>query len=269
MAHHDKDIVSKDLLKRLVLDMAEHLFGQPLCDAEILNEEHQRIEDRRADLVVRATEPGGDRFLLHIEIQNGNDPAMPLRMMRYYTDIALTYPGESIHQYLIYIGGADLRMDDSVGNGLFEYRYTLIDTRQLDCERFLAQANPDALIFAILCDFKGQNEDEVVAHILGRLQALCGHQPKRYREYWAMLDVLAANRNLQSTIKEVEPMLRMHIEELASYEMGIEKGMEKGQANVVKRLLDRFEVQDVAEMTGIDPETVRRLSSKERSEHGK
>ena len=76
-----------------------------------------------------------------------------------------------------------------------------------------------------------------------------------------MLDVLAANRNLQSVIKEAEPMLRMHIEELASYEMGIEKGMAKGQANVVKRLLDRFEEQDVAEMTGLDPEIVHRLNN--------
>ena len=41
MAHHHKDIISKDLLKRLVLDMVEHLFGRPLRDAEILNEEHQ------------------------------------------------------------------------------------------------------------------------------------------------------------------------------------------------------------------------------------
>ena len=68
MAHHHKDIISKDLLKRLVLDMVEHLFGRPLRDAEILNEEHQRIEDRRADLVVRATGSDGERFLLHIEI---------------------------------------------------------------------------------------------------------------------------------------------------------------------------------------------------------
>ena len=277
MAH--KDIISKDLLKRLVLDMSEHLFGRPLSDAEILNEEHQRIEDRRADLVVRAVASDGERFLLHIEIQNGNDPAMPLRMMRYYTDIALAHPGESIRQYLIYIGGGAMRMDAAVGNGLFEYRYTLIDTRKLDCQRFLAQDNPDALIFAILCDFKGRDGEEMVTYILERLQALCGDQPKRHREYLVMLDMLAANRNLQSVIKEAEPMLRMRIEELATYEMGMEKGVEKGlregraagrqegreagreegQAVMVRRLLARFGEREVAELTGLDAETVRRL----------
>lgn len=38
-----------------------------------------------------------------------------------------------------------------------------------------------------------------------------------------MLDVLAADRNLQSVIKETKPMLRMRIEEFAAYEMGMEK----------------------------------------------
>ena len=30
-------------------------------------------------------------------------------MLRYYTDLALTYPNEDIKQYLLYMGKADLR----------------------------------------------------------------------------------------------------------------------------------------------------------------
>ena len=50
-----KDIVSKDLLKRLILDMARYLFALPLQDAVILDQEKQRIEDRRADLAPPGT----------------------------------------------------------------------------------------------------------------------------------------------------------------------------------------------------------------------
>ena len=46
-----KDIVSKDILKRLLLDMATYLLRLDLVDAELLSTEAQRIEDRRADLV--------------------------------------------------------------------------------------------------------------------------------------------------------------------------------------------------------------------------
>ena len=63
----DKDIVSKTLLKRLVIDLAHYLFGLDLSEVEVLDTEYQRIEDRRADLLVRAR--SDTEFLLHIEIQ--------------------------------------------------------------------------------------------------------------------------------------------------------------------------------------------------------
>jgi len=72
---------------------------------ELLETQNQRVGERRADLVARASDKDtGQSKILHIEIQNHNDANMPLRMMRYYTDIGFTYAGESIHQYLIYIG---------------------------------------------------------------------------------------------------------------------------------------------------------------------
>ena len=81
----DKDITSKHILKHIVLDMAQYLLEMKLDSAEILETEQQRVEDRRADLVVKATQK--DRtFILHIEIQNDNQNIMPLRMLRYYTD---------------------------------------------------------------------------------------------------------------------------------------------------------------------------------------
>ena len=54
-----KDIVSKDLLKRLLLDMATYLLRLDLVDAELLSTEEQRIEDRRADLVAKVTPAQG------------------------------------------------------------------------------------------------------------------------------------------------------------------------------------------------------------------
>ena len=214
---------------------------------------------------------------------------MPARMLRYYSDITLEYPDEEIRQYLVYIGKAPLRMDDGIRRRHLDYRYTVIDSHRLDCEQFLAQDNPDALIFAILCDFKDYDAREVVTRILERLLVLTGHQCDEYRKYLAMLDVLAVNRDLQSVIKEVEPMLSLRIEQLASYEIGMEKGIaqgreegwekgiqygmergekrgeergvERAQAAMVRRLLSQFEAPQVAEMTGLDVETVRCLNA--------
>jgi hypothetical protein len=84
-----KDIISRDTLKRLTTDLAQQLLGIDGEAIELLETQNQRIEDRRADLVARMRAPSGDEFLLHTEISNNNAPDMPLRMLRYYTDIRL------------------------------------------------------------------------------------------------------------------------------------------------------------------------------------
>ena len=93
-----KDIVSKDLLKRLLLDMATYLLRLDLIDAELLSTEQQRFEDRRADLVAKVIPAQGNPFVLHLEIQNANDGQMAARMLRYRTDLYLAYPGQRVHR---------------------------------------------------------------------------------------------------------------------------------------------------------------------------
>ena len=68
-----KDLIGKDILKRLAFDLATILLKLDIDPdtLELLDTEKQRIEGRRADLVVRVRERGGrESYLLHIEIQN-------------------------------------------------------------------------------------------------------------------------------------------------------------------------------------------------------
>ncbi|MEZ5448809.1 MAG: hypothetical protein R3E89_07345 [Thiolinea sp.] len=63
-----------------------------------------------ADMVVRLQEADtGNPFILHLEIQNDNHRQMPLRMLRYYTDIQFGWPQEEVRQYLLYIGSDNLK----------------------------------------------------------------------------------------------------------------------------------------------------------------
>ena len=45
----DKDIVSKDILKRIAVDIARVLLHLKVDRAEIIETEYQTIEDHRAD----------------------------------------------------------------------------------------------------------------------------------------------------------------------------------------------------------------------------
>jgi hypothetical protein len=84
----DKDIISKVIVKRIAVDIARVLLHLKVDHAEIIGTEHERIEDRRADLVAQMFGADGE-FIMHVEIQNGQELVMPVRMLRYRTGIML------------------------------------------------------------------------------------------------------------------------------------------------------------------------------------
>lgn len=180
------------------------------------------------------------RFILHIEIQNDNHRQMVWRMLRYRSEIGHAHPEHDIRQYLIYIGKASLVMPDHPQQTGLLYRYHIIDMHTVDCRTLLTQDNPDALVLAILCDFKGRPEREVVHYILQRLRQLTGDNESRFREYLRMLEILSTNRALEAIIEEEHKMLsQIDQTRLPSYRIGMQQGMQQGQEKVLEKLLTR------------------------------
>ena len=70
---------------------------------------------------------GGEEVLLHVEIANNNTGDMPLRMLRYCTDIRLAGHTGPLRQFLIYTGADALTMPDGLQEPeRLEYRYGLV-----------------------------------------------------------------------------------------------------------------------------------------------
>ncbi len=224
----NKDIISKSIFQRLVRDFATYLFNLPVMDVEMLETETHRVEDRRADLVAKVTDAAGQIFLLHIEIQNYNDPLMPQRMLRYLADLLLAYPDLWVRQFLVYIGKPPLRMATGLYLPQMPYHYSLIDMHQVDCQELLRQDSPDAWVLAVLCDFQDCPAHEIVQGILTKLIDRLSDEPPRLREYVSMLEILATNRELNLNIEEELEMLTIDYENLPTYRMGMKKGIEKG-----------------------------------------
>ncbi len=267
-----KDTISRDMLKWLTTGFAHHLLGLDAEAVELLETQHQRVEDHRADPVARMRASDGEGFLLHAEIASNNVADMPLRMLRCYTDIRFAgHPGP-IRQFLTYIGADRLTMPAGLEElGLLDgYRYGLADMHQVDCTGLLTQDNPDALVLAVLCDFGGHGPQEFITHIVHRLRGLLGANERGFRDYIAMLEILSENRGLKAQIKEAERMLtEIDIESLPSFSLGFERGeeegekrgKEKGEAQVVRRLLSRLGVAEVSELLGLAPEDVERMAA--------
>ena len=228
----DKDIISKEAIRNIAVDLATFLLGLSIDpdSLELIETETRRIEERRADLVARVRGKDGREFTLHIEIQNNNHSKMPWRMLRYLADIIMQHPTLPVRQYLIYIGRENLTMPSGLELDDLQYRYNVVDMRHLDCAELLSRDNPDALVLAILCDFGDRDPQTVVNHILSRLRQITGDDHRAFRKYLDMLEILSDNRDLKPYIKEAEIMLtQVDVTRLPSYELGMEKGMEKGK----------------------------------------
>lgn len=268
-----KDIISKTLIKQIAVDFGNILFKLNITadHLTLLETEQQRIEERRADFIARVKDPNSsDSYILHIEIQNNNHPQMPLRMLRYYTDIALNWKNEPIRQYLIYIGKKPLRMKARIDEDEadWHYQYPMFDMRDLDYQQLLEKDTPDALVLAILCDFKGHPAQEIINTILIRLKQLLIDDDKGFRSYLNRLEVLSENRDLKESIKEAEQMLNdIDVTRLPSYELGMEKGEaigevrgdQKRQLLIAKNMLGKLSDKDILEFTGLSIKTLNKL----------
>jgi len=149
------------------------------------------------------------------------------RMLRYFTDIqAIT--NLPIKQYCLYIGKNKPKFQTKLEDENITYRYNFIDIKSIDCELLLKEDTPEALVLAILCDFKQKKPKKVVQYIIEKLQEHTKDDIRIYNDYLLMLETLSTNRELKETVKEIEMLRETRYQDLPSYEIGIEKGLEKG-----------------------------------------
>jgi hypothetical protein len=252
-----KDITTKDTIKTITEDIAKYILELNVTDIEFVDKELKRIEKREADIVALC-KVNGVKAILHLEIQNDNDKTMHHRVLRYYTDIKQRFDTLPIYQFVVYIGKPKLSMKNSIVEDNLNFSYNLIDMHTIDCEKFLIMDTPDALVLAILCDFKDKDEKDIITYIITRLQQLTKNDSYKLGKYMLALEELSTNRELHNKIKEVESMLRdMKLEDLPSYEIGMERGLSQGiSQGVIKTaitMIEKFKlsVEDVAKELNI------------------
>jgi predicted transposase/invertase (TIGR01784 family) len=185
-------------------------------------------------------------------------------MLRYFLDISLLKKKLPIKQYVIYIGKEKLYMQDYINNTNIAYKYKIIDMRNIDCNYFLKKDNPDALILAILCDFKDKNPQEIIKFIIDKLIEYTKNDINSFRKYMLMLEELSTNRDLRDLIKEQEMLSAIRYEDLPSYDIGLEKGIEKGiekrNLELIKKMKQEgFNTEMIAKLTDISTKIIQDL----------
>ena len=252
------DKILKENIEALIIPLADKLLGLSLDKLEELPDDLQTTLERKPDFLKRVVLGDGSSHLLHLEFQVKDDPNMLNRMLLYYAMLREKY-GESIKQYIIFMGRRKPRMVTHLSEDMIDYRFSLVDIHQLDYRTLLDDATqPEEAVMAILSSFKKSEADTVIPEILRKLQGLANNE-RKLRRYVRQLEVLSNLRDLQKeTIKFTEAMpITYNIETDVRYQQGIEKGIEKTITSLLQSGL--LTDQQIAETVGTSLAHIRRI----------
>ena len=263
----DYDKILKENMEALILPLADKLLGLSLGPIEELPDDLQTTLERKPDLLKRVVN-ANDTYLLHIEFQTKDETAMANRMLLYYAMLWEKYQ-EPIKQFVVFIGRRKPRMATALNHALLDYRFTLVDIRELNYRDLLSGATqPEEAVLAILSNFKKSEVDTVIPEILRKLQQLTAEE-RKLKRYVRQIEILANLRDLQpQIIKHTQTMaLTYDIKKDVRYQQGKEEGKEEGRLvgkeEVALALLKSGLLTDeqIARATDIPLEQVQRIKT--------
>lgn len=204
------------------------LFGGKVI--EHLATEQPQIFNRVADMLVRTE----DNELHQVEFQSSNEIGFVLRMMEYYAYLVRMYR-QHIVQTVLYMGREPLRMETRFDSPSMQFRFEIVNLRELDAEPLLASDDWADNALALLA--KGDST-KVLEILLPRLRAMQSSE-----QNWASATLLllsgiigieeTVNQRLQEVgminvmeNKVLGPLIQQRFEQ--GLEQGLERGLERG-----------------------------------------
>jgi predicted transposase/invertase (TIGR01784 family) len=280
MANH-YDRIFKENIEPMIPIIAERVFGiEKIEKSEDLKDKLQYTLEKEADYLQKIIHDNpAEDYILHLECQVKDDPKMLSRMFLYRAILFHLF-GLPVRQFILYIGKNPSQMNTVLDQERLVYSFQLQNVNQIEYEHFLASNVPEEVILAILADFKGNNPEQIIRKIVGRLKEL-SDQSLRLTKYEKQLEILSKLRNLQKqTIQTITTMgweyeLETDIRYLQGVEkgtvqgieQGIERGIEQGKlaSNIefVKKLLEDsdFSIKKIASMVGVSIEFVEKIKN--------
>ena len=217
------------------------LTGAPV--ARWLDVELPKVQNLRLDLLGETADGG----LVHVELQSGNDAAMPLRMAEYCLGVFRLF-GQFPRQVVLYVGEPQLQMENKLRGTDVLFQYRMIDIRTLEGDRLLESAEVGDNVIAILARLR--DHEDAVRRIVERIAGLAAAERK---VALSQLMILAGLRHLSKTveqeirkmpidvdIREHEVLGPMFIEaEQKGREEGLQEGLQAGELTILRRQIEK------------------------------
>jgi hypothetical protein len=254
------DAIIKESLSNLVVPLAK-IMGIDLSNTEMLKDKLQYTVEREVDFLFKTTDKKtGKSEITQFDFQAGNDMKMPKRMLFYRCIIDINHE-LPVRQIVFYIGYEPLRMPHFIREKNLYYEYEIYDFRNLDANDFLNSDAPEAVIFAILGDFKDDSPEIMIEKVLLRLNDLCTRKDE-LNKFAYQLQVLTSLRKfeliVELKIKNMSLVLDIDVKKSLFYLEGKEEGIEIGTIRIIEKMLisKTLSVKAIANSTGIDEASI-------------
>ncbi len=260
----DYDKIFREVLKDIFPAIARKVLGIPPGQYQSFPVDLQYTSQREADQVWEVTPDAGTPFVLHCEIQTGNDRQMLPRMLLYY-GFLYYQKRRPIRQFVVYVGRERMQMEYVLRAENLDFSYRLVDLQTFPYQIFLASDRTEEVVLAVLADFAGEPEALVAEKIIAKLKML-SQGKLELSQRTRQLVRLSTLRHLSTTVLNVAQQMALDIDitEDALYLLGIEKGeqkgLEKGKVEIALNLLKKgMAAEFVSEATQLPAERIAQL----------
>ena len=238
---HEYDITLKLLLRGSAAMAFQALTGGLV--ERWLDIELPKMQNLRMDLLGELA----DGTLLHLELQSGNDPEMPLRMAEYALGVYRRFD-QFPRQIVLYVGEPTLRMQPNLTGARFSFSYELRDLRDLDGDGLLRSEEVGDNVIAVLARLRDRK-----AAVMEIVRRIAGLDAVRRDAALGQLIVLAGLRGLEETVEEEirkMPILNDILDHKVlgreykrgraeGIEDGRQDGIQQGELRILRRLLEK------------------------------
>ena len=249
------DDVFKERLEGKFIKVLESILKEKFQDVQPLPVELRKQISRKADFVFELSE-ADKKYLLHIEIQSGDDKEMLKRM---YVYSALLYDKFALPvKQVVFSLLEKTQMQNTFDMGYFTYFYKLVSLYEIPYKEFLKEK--ETLVFAILGKYERQELLNVLKNIIKTAQKK-KMSKEEIRELILDLEILAKKRNLEKNIKILIPTV-MPLDISLYDSPSFREAIEKGKIEIAKAflILGKNTLQEIAQATGLPMEQVQKLA---------
>jgi hypothetical protein len=250
------DRIFKENIEALLLPLLKKVLGLNPPKLQPIDAKLQVTQEAEMDNIRRVVhdDPALD-YGLQIEFHISDEDLRKRNLLHHALFHSIT--GLPLRQIVIYGGKSDPRhiiQNHLLTQGL-ELRFEVLVLKQIPKELFIHSNVPEEVVLAILCDFEGEQPEQVVRQILQHLHKICRNS-NRIKKYQKQLLTLSHLRKMEIIVKnEVEAMtIHYEVETDGLFLQGIELKEREFILNLWS--LQEFSLEKIALLAGTSLERV-------------